>query len=256
MTTPVSFLVSEIYDLTRQAASRVVTHAAEGVGPVQATYGALVIGSMLNLGLLWYHRRHRYDRLAAGLLDNLADNGRLAMEFVCNGYTQAGELVQDRMELVSTPIDTVHDLVRSVVLWRSTDDGSELVCANPEPDNDRLPNLVVKNMDMENSPVPERRHRRLPRKRGSRLAYARCVVAEIKAKIGTPSDREANRQIIRRLAKGIMDVHGVRPTHQCSVMPLIIECVLTPGSDELEAIEFARSLAVTTRRGALPQHIC
>jgi hypothetical protein len=132
-------------------------------------------------------------------------------------------------------------------------DGLPMALAVPEPDMVDSPNNR-NNMVLENSPFIERRHRRLPRERGGHLKYMHAVVAEIKVRVGTPTNREANRQIVRRLARGIMDSHGVRPAHQAATIPLIVEAVLTPSDDELYAIDWARSWEVRGRRAQLPRY--
>lgn len=110
------------------------------------------------------------------------------------------------------------------------------------------PAIVVGGIEYDNTPVRDRRHRRLPRSGRRRNKYVSVVVAEVKAKVGTPTDKEANRLVIRRIARGIMESHGLRPTHQQVVMPHIIECVLLMSAEEVEAKRWANSLAVSWRR--------
>lgn len=87
-------------------------------------------------------------------------------------------------------------------------------------------------------PVDEqiRRHRRLPHK--GRGNYINSLICEIKNKVGVLSDRESNRMVVRRLAKGLMDTHGLRPTHQAQIMPMIVELCLIPNKDECNARQF------------------
>lgn len=118
------------------------------------------------------------------------------------------------------------------------------------PDGQRMPNMVSSNMDIDNSPVAERRHRRLPHTRSSRErdTYVRCVVAEIKVKLGTPSKRQSNDTIIRRMARNLMEVHGLRPTHQAAVINRIIAMVYIPSDDEIEASNLHNSWEAKFRR--------
>lgn len=102
-------------------------------------------------------------------------------------------------------------------------------------------------MEITSVPVKEHRHRRLPHKK-SKKDYMQAIIAEIKVKLGTPQNNEANRQIIRRTARGLLEAHGLRPTHQASIMPIIIEAVLTPSNMEMEASMWANSQAVRKRR--------
>jgi len=95
----------------------------------------------------------------------------------------------------------------------------------------------------------EHRHRRLPSSKRLRQSYMQCVVAEVKAKVGTPTDTCANRQVCRRIARSLMESHGLRPTRQAAALPLIVECVMTPSDEEMFAKVFARSMEVTNRRG-------
>lgn len=112
--------------------------------------------------------------------------------------------------------------------------------------------VIVGGIEIDVSPVKEKRHRRAPLDRSARRSYLKVLIAEVKAKVGTPIDKEANRMVIRRTARGIMDTHGVRPTHQASLLPVLIEAVLTPGEDELEALAWGRGAHVQWRRRGSP----
>lgn len=118
------------------------------------------------------------------------------------------------------------------------------------PDVIRMPNMVSSNMDIENSPVAERRHRRLPHQRSSRErdVYVRTVVAELKVKLGTPVRKASNDAIIRRLARGLMEVHGLRPTHQSAIINQVIAMVYIPSDGEIEASELTNSWVARYRR--------
>lgn len=120
------------------------------------------------------------------------------------------------------------------------------------PDQVVPENIISCGMELDFTTVKEKRHRRLPHCRGTRNDYLKTVIAECKAKLGTPTDKEANRMVIRRVARGLMEAHGLRPTHQQAIMQMVIEGVLTPGTDELMAKRWARSTYVTWRRSGAP----
>lgn len=78
--------------------------------------------------------------------------------------------------------------------------------------------------------------RSLPaRRRRARGNYLRELIARVKAVMGTPSNTEANRAVIRRLARGFMESHGVRPTHQALYLPWVISGTLTKSDMEVGA---------------------
>lgn len=111
-----------------------------------------------------------------------------------------------------------------------------------------IANTDTTNVQIINDLPTEQRHRRLPHTRKSRVSYAACVIAEVKNKVGTLSDRESNRLVVRRLARGIMEVHGLRPTHIATILPAIIEACLTPNVYELDAHNWGNSPYVQHRK--------
>jgi len=88
-------------------------------------------------------------------------------------------------------------------------------------------------VENDNSMVKDRRHRWLPGRNRDR--YKCSVISEIKLKLGTPAYRASNVNIVRRLARQIMENHGVRPSHQWLIMNDIIIGVFTPTSEEVAA---------------------
>jgi len=95
----------------------------------------------------------------------------------------------------------------------------------------------------------EARHRRLPHHRPNRGKYMSSVVAEIKVKVGTLADSTANRLVVRRLARGICETHGLRPAHQARILPLIIEACLIPSGFEIEANNWGKRDYAAMRKG-------
>lgn len=177
-------------------------------------------------------------RLAVSLLDNLEDTEDLAPCLLEDGV----QVVIERM------IHTNHILIGDVRVPITL--GSEVentVTAK------RTATVEVGGVLIDTAMTTEKRHRRLPRSRAAKLEYTKLVIAEVKAKLGTPVDNAANRLVIRRVARGFMESHGLRPSHQQSRMDSIIEGVLTPGNEEIEAKRWGGSWAVRWRRtGGVP----
>lgn len=178
-------------------------------------------------------------RLAREILDNLNDEQTLAIENLAPGLFRDASTHVRRM-WVNPLQDEAFNIVATMA------DRPELDIDTMDEVNTRA--VLVEGLELDNTPVKERRHRRLPRQRGEKTSYIKCVIAEVKAKVGTLSDKEANRMVIRRVARGLMEAHGLRPTHQQAILPLVIEGALTPGSDELLAEKWGRSLHVRWRR--------
>jgi len=72
----------------------------------------------------------------------------------------------------------------------------------PEPSAQQA-NVVANGMEYDYSPVKEKRHRRLPHRKTQKQRYFKLIVAECKAKLGTPKDNEANRMVIRYLLEAL-----------------------------------------------------
>jgi len=107
---------------------------------------------------------------------------------------------------------------------------------------------VVGGVEHDQSLVKDRRHRRLPHKKSLRNDYVGAVIAEIKMKLGTPVYRDANVAVVRRLARSIMEAHGVRPTHQVQVINTILKGVFIPSQDEIDVSDMlSRPYAVDAR---------
>jgi len=87
--------------------------------------------------------------------------------------------------------------------------------------------------------VEVKAHRRIPVHR--RAGYVGAVVAEIKNRFGLPKDTEANRVAVRRMAKNIMEKHGVRPTHIRSVIEVVIAGVFVPDEHDIQGAAIMKS---------------
>jgi len=68
-----------------------------------------------------------------------------------------------------------------------------------------------------------------------RKFYNATVVAEIKNKLGLPKCTEANKLVVRRMARNIMERHGVRPTHVRQSIEKIVAGVFVPDQYDIEA---------------------
>ena len=160
-------------------------------------------------------------RFTKAILDNLGDTELLAQEALEDGVNRHRMVEQER------------------------DDEGNII----KPTN----RVEINGASIDVTLPTEKRHRRLPRSRGLKLTYIQLVTAEVKAKLGTPTDNAANRLVIRRVARGFMETHGLRPAHQQSILSTVIEAVLTPGNEELEARRWGNSFIVRWRRqGGVP----
>lgn len=93
-------------------------------------------------------------------------------------------------------------------------------------------NVIRDGMELEMTPVKEKRHRRIGTHR--KHSYASDVIAECRVRFGCPSNNPANRLAVRRFAMNVMYSHGLRPTHVCAVIDDIVEMVFKE-SDQLIA---------------------
>lgn len=87
--------------------------------------------------------------------------------------------------------------------------------------------------------VEIKHHRRVHRMH--RGKYAACVVSEIKNKLGVPRNTDANRLTVRRMAKNIMDRHGVRPTHIRNCIEVVVAGVFIPDEQDLRGAKILAS---------------
>ncbi len=209
---------------------------------VKITSSVLAL-TTLGLAAIYVHKRLKQWRadkkLARDILDNLADEQTLAIENL-----MPGEFKDCSTRARTMWVNPTLDEAFSIVSGRF--DRPHLDIDTMEAINSRV--VLAEGLELDNTPVKERRHRRLPRTRGEKTSYIKCVIAEVKAKVGTLTDKEANRMVARRVARGLMEAHGLRPTHQQAILPLVIEGVLTPGKDEILAQQWGRSLHVQWRR--------
>jgi len=110
------------------------------------------------------------------------------------------------------------------------------VAANEEPSQRGIARLDHRLIDVA-------QHRRVRPK--SQLKYMNCVMAEVKAKFGTPSCSEANRKAVMRFASSLMAKHGLRPTHIKKYLPMIVDLSFVPNDAELASIRMLNSSAST-----------
>jgi len=106
------------------------------------------------------------------------------------------------------------------------------------------PNVV---MACVHEPVQVICHRRVRRHR--KVPCVQLLVAECKVRFGTPTDTMANRRSVQRFAVQILNKHGVRAAHSRTIVPIVVELVLTPDRWEVDAIRLTRSRFIRTRRG-------
>lgn len=107
-------------------------------------------------------------------------------------------------------------------------DVTSLVVSTPNSS----PSLVRDGMELEMTPIKEKRHRRIGTHK--RYSYASDVIAECRVRFGCPSNNPANRLAVRRFAVNVMYTHGCRVTHVAKIIDDIVEMVFQE-SDELRA---------------------
>jgi hypothetical protein len=117
-------------------------------------------------------------------------------------------------------------------------------------DDERVPNIIINNMEMDNTPTKEKRHRRMPRGRKHTINYVAIVVCEIKNKIGMPEDNAANRMVAMRIGRTIMESHGMRPTHINQVLSTVVELVFIPNDAEIFSAMVRKSQAARMKKRA------
>jgi len=93
-------------------------------------------------------------------------------------------------------------------------------------------NIVRDGMELEQTPVKEKRHRRIGTHK--KRSYASDVIAECRVRFGCPINNPANRLAVRRFAMNLMYAHGLRPTHVCRIIDDVVEMIFVE-SDELIA---------------------
>jgi hypothetical protein len=84
-------------------------------------------------------------------------------------------------------------------------------------------NVVRDGMELELTPVKEKRHRRIGTHK--RVTYTSTVVAECRVRFGLPIDNAVNRMAVRRYASNLMYTHGLRPTHVARILEDVVEMV-------------------------------
>jgi len=69
----------------------------------------------------------------------------------------------------------------------------------------------------------------------NRMTYSRKIYDACKVKFGTPKNTEANYKSVWRYAGQLMKEHGVRPSHQASILPGLVSKVFVPTVEEMLA---------------------
>lgn len=95
-------------------------------------------------------------------------------------------------------------------------------------------------------PVEINGHRKVRKGRG--MKYMNCVLAETKAKFGTPSNDESNRRAVSRFVQNIMNKHGLRPTHIKTYLPMVVSLTFIAGKEETEALSVMNSAECLERK--------
>lgn len=75
-----------------------------------------------------------------------------------------------------------------------------------------------------------------------------CVMSA-KVVFGTPTDDRANRLVIRKFLRDLMEEHGMRPTHIMKYLDMTTELVFVPSASELHAARLRNSRAWRLRVG-------
>lgn len=94
--------------------------------------------------------------------------------------------------------------------------------------------------------VEVKRHRRLPHPK--RRDYAAIVISDIKNRLGCPAPNAANLLAVRRMAKNIIDNHGLRPTHARVVIERVVAGVFVPDEEDLLAAQVLQSVGMQDLR--------
>jgi len=179
-------------------------YALAGAAIVAIARQAFIVGKAI------YHDRTsdylRYNKLGNGLaMDNLSDD-----------------------ILATTPITSPTPLLFGTI------QSTNLVVAAPTSVTVSTPstgNYIRNGMEIEMTPVKEKRHRRIGTHK--KHNYASDVIAECRVRFGCPINNPANRMAVRRYSMNLMYAHGLRPTHVCRVIDDIVEMVFHE-SDELK----------------------
>jgi len=96
------------------------------------------------------------------------------------------------------------------------------------------------------SRVDVKQHRKVRRGRG--MHYMNCVIAECKAKFGTPKRDASNMKAVMRYATSIMQSHGLRPSHVRDYVGMVVSMVFVPSKSELEGLQLLNSGAAVSRK--------
>ena len=120
-------------------------------------------------------------------------------------------------------------VTNEVVAGATTDEGVGASSHDDTPKEDGPAKVI-------NATKPlEARHSRALLGYGNKMTYSRRVFDACKAKFGTPKNTEANFKSVWRFAATMMKDHGLRPSHQAEILPLIVTKVFVPTLEELTA---------------------
>lgn len=98
---------------------------------------------------------------------------------------------------------------------------------------------------LDKEPIIERQHRRVHKRHA--MPYAALVVAEVRARFGTPRRSAANELAVRRYARDIMMKHGLRPSHMSRLLPYVCQTAFVPSDDDIQAASWASSREAVAR---------
>jgi len=179
-------------------------YALAGAAIVAIARQAYIVGKAI------YHDRTsdylKYNKLGDSLaMDNLTEETNVA---------------------TPTPVPTPSTPTSTSPLSEDIVDSFHVTASTPSTGN-----IVRNGMELEVTPVKEKRHRRIGTHK--KHAYASDVIAECRVRFGCPSNNPANRLAVRRYAMNLMYSHGLRPTHVCRVIDDIVEMIFHE-SDELK----------------------
>jgi hypothetical protein len=91
--------------------------------------------------------------------------------------------------------------------------------------------------------IEVKKHRRLPHSKTG--DYIAVCVSDIKNRLGCPAPTAANMMAVRRMAKNMMDNHGLRPTHVRDVIETVIAGVFVPDSQDLLQARVLQSVTLS-----------
>lgn len=102
--------------------------------------------------------------------------------------------------------------------------------------DEELATALLDSCDTEEAPIllvgEDEGPKALPSGRRGRRQYMMEVVSNVKIVLGTPSRNAANIIVARRMARQLMESHGLRPTHIALILPMVVEAVFVESQHE------------------------